>query len=332
MKSSKRSNEASLKQQDSFDPNIIDAQQGEYALHWRRHGGCSLIYITCLSNPADRSKSAWGATVFDSIENCAMLINSIHVQSKPMSVVNLTTPAKQSIANFFKRSRFRDERMIVVLLIVALSSVFLFGNDRGRFYKADRYNRWVSSQSLAITVNLLPEHNFLMFHNQSLDHEGNPIYRPYNRFPIGSYILTRLAILPFQNDFSAQIYAARILTLIFFSATVGLAYLALSRITNNRWAALAAAMLAFSSFYMLNFNDMIGESVVALFGVTLVFHGMAIFVQEGRFRQLLVKTCIALLLGWHVYALLLVFIVLGIANELIRNRSASPPPPARLST
>ena len=277
-----------------------------------------MIYITCLSNPADRSKSAWGATVFDSIENCAMLINSIHVQSKPMSVVNLTTPAKQSIANFFKRSRFRDERMIVVLLIVALSSVFLFGNDRGHF---NRNYDWTSSSTMAQAANLSPEHNFLTFHYQTLDDEGNPKYAPYTRYPIGGYILVKLAMLPFQNDLSAQIYAARILTLILFSATVVLAYLAIARITNNRWAALAAAMLSFASYNMLYHTDMIGEGVVSLFGVMLTFHGMTIFIQEGRFRQLLVKTCVALFLGWHVYALLFVFIVLGILNELIRNRS-----------
>ena len=239
-----------------------------------------------------------------------------------MSVPHLTIRSKQAVGDFLKRSRFRDEGLIVVLLVIALSSVFIFGNNRGQFYKLDRFDHWVSSQSLTITVNLSPEHNFLMFHHQTLDDEGNPRYVPYNRFPIGSYILARLSILPFHSNFSSQIYAARILTLIFFSATVVLAYLALSRITNNRWVALAAAMLAFSSYYVLNYNDMIGESVVALFGIMLVFHGMVIFVQEGRFRQLLVKTCIALLLGWHVYALLLVFTILGIANELIRNRSA----------
>ena len=48
-----------------------------------------------------------------------------------------------------------------------------------------------------------------------------------------------------------------------------------------------------------------------LFGVMLTFHGMVVFVQEGRFRQLLVKTCVALLIGWHVYAFLLPFIALG---------------------
>lgn len=249
-----------------------------------------------------------------------------------MSVVNLTTWSKQVIANRLNLWRFRDERLIVIPLIVALSSVFIFGNDRGHF---NRYYDWVSSQSLALAVNLSPEHNFLMFHHQALDDEGNVRYVPYNRFPIGNYILIRLAILLFQNDFdfSFQIHAARVLTLTFFVATAVLAYLAIYRVTNNRWVALAATMLSFSSYQSLFFNDMIGEGVPTLFGIMLVFHGMVIFIQENRFRQLLIRSCIALMLGWHVYALLLVFILFGIASELIRNRSIvflSPSPVSQL--
>ena len=243
-------------------------------------------------------------------------------------MTRLITRSKQAIGNTLKRSRFRDERLIIILLIVALSSVFLFGNDRGHF---NRDYDWTSSSTMAQAANLSPEHNFLTFHYQTLDNEGNPTYAPYTRYPIGGYILVKLAMLPFQNDLSAQIYAARILTLILFSATVVLAYLAIARITNNRWAALAATMLAFASYNMLYHTDMIGEGVVSLFGVMLVFHGMTIFTQEGRFRQLLVKTCVALFLGWHVYALLFVFIVLGILNELIRNRSNIFSLPTRLN-
>ena len=262
----------------------------------------------------------------------AFQINVLLAELMPLS--HLTARSKQAISSFFKISRFRDERMVIILLIVALSSVFIFGNDRGHF---NRDYDWVSSQSMALAANLSPEHNFLMFRYRTIRYDhyvraGEPSYVAYNRFPIGGYILVKLVTLPFQNDLSMQIYAARILTLILFSATVVLAYLALSRITNNRWAALAATMLSFASYNMLYHSDMIGEAgVVSLFGVMLVFHGMTIFVQEGRFRQLLVKTCIALLLGWQVYALLLVFIVLGIATEIIRNRSNIFSLPTRLN-
>ena len=131
--------------------------------------------------------------------------------------------------------------------------------------------------------------------------------------------LIKAATLPFSDDLSAQIYAARMLMLLFFAAAAVLAYLALSRLTPDRWIALTATLLAFSSPYCLYYSDMINpETVMDLFGVMLTFHGMVVFIQEDRFRQLLGKACAALLLGWHVFALLLTFIILGMASELVR--------------
>ena len=209
----------------------------------------------------------------------------------------------------------------LLLLLLALSTVFLFGSDRGYFYR-DGYHNNITGNHLTVAVNLSPAHNFLGFYRQTLDIDGAPTYQPYNRFPIGGHLLIKLAILPFGDDLSAQLYAARLLMLLFFTATAVLAYLSLSRLTAQRWIALTATLLAFSSSYCLYYNDMVATDVCPdLFGVFLVFHGMVMFVQEGRFRQLLVKTCLALLLGWHVYALLLPFVVLGLAGELVKARA-----------
>ena len=211
----------------------------------------------------------------------------------------------------------------LLLLLAALSTVFLFGNDRGQFYRPGE----ISANHLSVAANLSSEHNFLLFYNQTLDKDGTPSYVPYNRFPIGGYALIKLTILPFGNDFSAQIYAARMVFLLFFAASAALAYLSFCRLTTDRWIALTATLLAFSSYYLLYYNDMIAtENGLSLFGVLLTFHGMVLFVQEGRFRQLLIKACAALLLGWHVYALLLPFIVLGLLRELNRARRLSAPP------
>ena len=57
---------------------------------------------------------------------------------------------------------------------------------------------------------------------------------------------------------------------------------------------------------------MVWNDVPSLCGVMLTFHGMVVFAQDGRFRQLLVKTCAALLLGWQVLALLLPIVILGL--------------------
>ena len=208
------------------------------------------------------------------------------------------------------------------LLLLALSSAFIFGAERRNYFYSGLAHNKISAKSIKIAEDLSIEHYFLMFEDQTIDAEGELTYVPYNRFPIGSYALTKLAILPFGDDLSAKIYAARTLMLLFFAAAAVMAYLSLCRITSSRWIALTAALLAFSSPYCLYFNDVItSEAIVDIFGALLVFHGMAVFEQEGRFRQLLLKTCIALLFGWHLYALLLPFIALGLMRELIRARS-----------
>ena len=208
------------------------------------------------------------------------------------------------------------------LLLLALSSAFIFGAERRNYFYRGLPHYELSAKNMAIAENLSFTHHFLMFQTQTIDAEGRLAYVPYNRFPIGSYALTKLAILPFGDDLSTKIYAARTLMLLFFAAAALMAYLSLRRITSSRWIALTAALLAFSSPHFLYYNDAIaGEVIVDLFGALLVFHGMAVFEQEGRFRQLLLKTCIALLFGWHVYALLLPFIALGLMRELIRARS-----------
>ena len=236
------------------------------------------------------------------------------------------------------------------LLLLALSTVFIFGGDRGDFYRpagqlpfgcrdaicdgrfhppAGAHN-WMSSEHLTIAVNLSPEHGFQRFAIRFVDEDGAVRYTPYNRFPIGGYVSMKLATLPVSGNPSAQITAARVLMLLFFSGAALLAYLSLCRLTSNRWIALTATLLGFSSYYLLYYNDMTAnEGMVDLFGVMLAFHGMVVFMQEGRFRQLLVKTCIALLLGWHVLALLLPFVIFGLASDLIRERSAASPVPDR---
>ena len=216
------------------------------------------------------------------------------------------------------------------LLLLALASVFIFGGDRGHFYRESHHDAR-SARSMAIAENLSVKHNFLLFPAQTLGADGEPAYELYNRVPIGGYALIKLATLPFGDSLSAQIYAARMLMLLFFAAAAALAYLSLRRLTASPWIALTAALLAFSSAYCLYYADLIsGEAMIDLFALLLVFHGMVIFEQEGRFLQLLAKTCIALLLGWHAYALLLPFIVFGLERELFKALDSSSPNPIRV--
>ena len=204
-------------------------------------------------------------------------------------------------------------------------ALLALGGDRGYFYREGITHNFNTAKTLAIAENLSPEHNFRLAMRISREEDGGFGYDFYSRFPVSAYLLVKLAGLPFGNDLAAKLLAVRVLMLLMFCGAAALAYLAIARATGSRLVALAASTLAFSGFYALYYADAAyNECVMDLFGVALVFHGMAVFVQEGRFRQLLVKTCAALLLGWHVYALLLPFIALGFGGEAIATlRSAA---------
>ena len=207
----------------------------------------------------------------------------------------------------------------LALLLLALATLFLFGGGRGHSYQAFNHDH-ITWNHMALALNLSPEHGFLGFYRRVLDDAGEPAYEPYNRFPVLGHALIRLATLPFPDYSAARLAAARTLMLAFFAAAATLAHFALRRLTRSRWAALAATLLSFSSHYALYYNDMVAtEGVVDLFGLMLALHGMAVFTDEGRFGQLLAKACAALLLGWHAYALLLPFALLGLACTLRRR-------------
>ena len=218
----------------------------------------------------------------------------------------------------------------LLLLLLALSAVFVFGHpDRERFYRGDGPHDAYSSRYLALAANMSPDHNFLSFYRLTLDEDGEVTYVPYNRFPIGGVLLIKLVILPFGEGIAAQIYAARVFMLLAFAATATLAYLALCRVLSHRWIAFSASLLTFSSTYWLYNSDMIGtEMGLDLFGMMLAFHGMAVFEKEGKFGQLAVKACAGMLLGWHIYGLLLAFVALGMVRAGARAYSEGGRQPA----
>ena len=241
------------------------------------------------------------------------------------------------------RARLADWRgwlpaaALPLFMFIALMAL---GGDRGYFYRDGGTHNWNTAKTLAIAENLSPQYGFRLMRHVWLNQDGGLEYDLYGRFPIGGFALLKSALLPFGDDLAAKLLAARVLMLLMFCGAAALGYLAISRATGSRWVALAATMLAFSGFYAVYFADEVSnESVMDLFGAALVFHGMVVFVQEGRFRQLLVKTCAALLLGWHVYALILPFTVLGLGVEalaLLRSALSSGEkaviPCARLAT
>ena len=216
---------------------------------------------------------------------------------------------------------------LAALPLFMFAALLALGGDRGYFHRHGGLHNWTTLRTLAIAENLSPEHNFRLAHRIWRGEDGDFKYRLYSRFPVGGYALVKLATMPFGNDLAAKLMTARVLALLMFCGAALFVCLAAARILGSRRVAFAATLLSFASLYALWFADaLFSEATMSLFGAALTFHGMTVFVQEGRFRQLVVKTCAALLLGWHVYALLLPFIVLGFGGEalaLARSAAAS---------
>lgn len=206
------------------------------------------------------------------------------------------------------------------VLLTALSSVFYFGHERGRFYRPHTHNS-ISAQTMAVATNLAAEHRFLLFYARHKDNDGNVVYEVYNRYPFGTYLAVRLVSLPFADDPAAQLWAARLLMLLFFAGAACFAHLALCRITGNPEIALIATLLTFSSFYFLYYADFVATDVAGLFGVMMTFHAMVKFRERGGLRPLCAKTAVAIALDWHVMALVLMFVVFGIGAALFERRS-----------
>lgn len=204
-------------------------------------------------------------------------------------------------------------------LAIALVSVFVFQDGTPGFQPG--HHGSLSSHGMAIAAHLAPEHRFLMVNRIVQDEDGAVQYEVYNRFPMGAFAAIRLVTLPFRHDLSMQIAVASNLMKVFFIGAACLAYLAILRLSKSSWVAVTAVLLTFSSYYCLYYNDMIFNDVPTLFGLLLVFHGMVVFVQDGRFTPLLIKTCVAVSLGWQVYAILLPFTILGCISELGVSRS-----------
>lgn len=226
------------------------------------------------------------------------------------------TNNRQPTVRLARSLRSARKRMLpALILVLALSSIFVFGGDRGHFYRPFVHD-WMSAADLALADSLFAKP--YRFFGVRRAEDGRLAYRVYNRRPVGAFVLINLAIRPFQGDMAAQIWAARMLMLGLFVAAAMLAYLSLVHLTGDRWVASGATLLAFSGCYAVGYADAISsECSPVLFALMLVFHGMVRFADaeatpKRRFAQLLVKVCAALLLAWQVYGLLLSFILLGL--------------------
>ena len=194
-----------------------------------------------------------------------------------------------------------------ILLFIGLIVIF-FENNNISFQQG--HHGFLSSHGITLAKNISFENNLLMFHNISIDAQGNQIFNAYNRFPITSFLILKSAMSLFGNNLELQIMAARYIMVLFYLGSMFLAYLSLRILLKEKILSIVIVLMSFSSFYIQYYNDMIFNDIPTLFGFLLAFHGLVIYNNDNsKFIQLLVKSLIGISLGWQVYSILLVYII-----------------------
>ena len=144
--------------------------------------------------------------------------------------------------------------------------------------------------------------------------------------------LLAVGLRHFGDDPGAGLAAARAAMLALLCAAALLAYLSLVRLLAhrprsdcgaNRWIALGAVFAAFGGGAAAGADTVAVEGAPQAFGTFLLFHGITVFLEEAKFRQLLLKSGAALLLGLPAWTLLAPFLALGLVGERLRRRRAA---------
>ena len=206
----------------------------------------------------------------------------------------------------------------LLALTGCLAAVFAFALAEGRFARpvADR----AGAATLAQVANLSAEHRFVGFTHREIEPDGvsdldgdlDAVFVLGEDRPLGGGLALRVATSHFGDDQAAQAFAARASFAALWCFSAVLAYLSFVRLFGRRWVAVAATLLAFSGFAGGAWDAVSLDGSAALFALLLLFHGMVVFVGEGRLRQLVLKGGAALLLTYSAYALILPFVVLGV--------------------
>ena len=214
----------------------------------------------------------------------------------------------------FLRERFARRRAAAIpfaLLLLALGGTAFLASEGGRFARPVLSDP-VAAGTLARVANRSPANSFAGFSHRTLGEDGAVAYHLGGRAALGGDLALRAATGHFGRDLAAQGRGARWLMAAFFFGAAVFAYFALARLFGRRVLALGAVLSSFPAVWAVSGDAIAAEGAPALFGVFLLFHGLVVFSEEGRFGRLLATGGAAVFLGFAAYALLLPFAALSL--------------------
>lgn len=185
----------------------------------------------------------------------------------------------------------------------------------------DNHHGRLSAHGATLAANMSLRNGGFTYERADVGTDGEIEISAYNRFPAPPFLLMRWAMLAGGSRLDLQILFARRLMYIFFFAAVVTAFLIAFELTGSAPVGVSVSLLAFSSWYLNQYNDMIFNDVPALFGLLLAGHGAVVHALHGRKGQLYAKALIGAAMGWQVLAFLFVHTVVRAVWVAARRRS-----------
>jgi hypothetical protein len=209
----------------------------------------------------------------------------------------------------------------VLAVYVLVSQNHFVGFEPGYDELQPRHHGWVSSHALAIISHATAENGFVGYALAYAEPDGTIRYDYFDRYPV-FFSAGMHQALAITERLSSKVYIAKQIMNLIYLATLLIAALIVDKLIGSKPAALAAAVLAMSSEYLLFYKDMIHFDQPALLGFMFLTYTIALCVIDGRRQAPLLGAIVGVSLGrgYASIAVLGVWFVLEWALAFVAGR------------
>lgn len=190
-----------------------------------------------------------------------------------------------------------DKNLVFLELYSVFSFIIFFQNRTINFNHYSLHN-YLTSHALTLANNLSFNNNLLLYNFKHINPDGTVFFDSYTRFPITIFALLKPITLLFPNDVANQVYLSRLIMCIFFYGAIFICFKLFKAMTKSRFQSIVITFISFSSFYVLNYYDMVFNDTPSLFGTMLSFY--SIFkLKNGDKKRYYLFAFVSALFGWQ---------------------------------
>lgn len=208
-------------------------------------------------------------------------------------------------------------------IFIILAGIFIFLSEKpdGGAIEGS-ISDGTSAHGLVLSKNIINSDHPLFMYSTKEFKNGKIEYEGYNRFPFFSFLLTGLLISPFEENINLQIYFARQLMNLFFFISMFFAFKVVNELTKNKYLAVTVSLLAFSSYYLLSYHNMIFNDIPSLLGCMVLFYGILKAQREKlTISKIIFYSIFPICLGWQPYAVLITWLLIETIEVIFKEKN-----------